>query len=291
MRLAWPLTGRLEESRLIDAALASTELSGIVIYGSAGVGKSRIAREALAVAGADGYETRWTVGTSAAQGLPLGTFARWVGTSDADSVALVGRVIDGLIVTSDGRPVLVCVDDAHLLDGLSGFVLQQIARAGAETGVDRALRLDTTVMLVDDPVKRVDNMTMSWGLEGRVPFLDHELVELAASCPPQLKTAHGGKGVLKEAARRVIPAEVIDRPKGYFPVPALTHLEGPYLDLVRDALYAPQAKERGLFRPEAVERLLADPNGRLTPLRGNELWQIAVLELWLQRQGITGPAA
>lgn len=176
-------------------------------------------------------------------------------------------------------------------DPSGAFVTEHFTRAGAETGVDRALRLDTTVMLVDDPVKRVDNMTMSWGLEGRVPFLDHELVELAASCPPELKTAHGGKGVLKEAARRVIPAEVIDRPKGYFPVPALTHLEGPYLDMVRDALYAPQAKERGLFRPEAVERLLADPNGRLTPLRGNELWQIALLELWLQRHGITGAVA
>lgn len=176
-------------------------------------------------------------------------------------------------------------------DPSGAFVTEHFARAGAETGVDRALRLDTTVMLVDDPVKRVDNMTMSWGLEGRVPFLDHELVELAASCPPELKTAHGGKGVLKEAARRVIPAEVIDRPKGYFPVPALTYLEGPYLDMVRDALYAPQAKERGLFRPEAVERLLADPNGRLTSLRGNELWQIALLELWLQRHGITGAAA
>jgi asparagine synthase (glutamine-hydrolysing) len=171
------------------------------------------------------------------------------------------------------------------------FVTEHFAREGAATGVDRALRLDTTVMLVDDPVKRVDNMTMAWGLEGRVPFLDHELVELAATCPPELKTAQGGKGVLKEAARRVIPSEVIDRPKGYFPVPALTHLEGPYLDLVRDALYAPVAKERGLFRPEAVDALLADPNGRLTPLRGNELWQIALLELWLQRHGITGAAA
>jgi asparagine synthase (glutamine-hydrolysing) len=171
------------------------------------------------------------------------------------------------------------------------FVTEHFARAGAETGVDRALRLDTTVMLVDDPVKRVDNMTMAWGLEGRVPFLDHELVELAATCPPGYKTAQGGKGVLKEAARRVVPAEVIDRPKGYFPVPALTHLEGPYLDLVRDALSTPAAKERDLFRPEAVDRLLADPNGRLTPLRGNELWQIALLELWLQRHGITGPAA
>jgi len=176
-------------------------------------------------------------------------------------------------------------------DVSGAFVTEHFARAGAATGVDRALRLDTTVMLVDDPVKRVDNMTMAWGLEGRVPFLDHELVELAASCPPELKTAHGGKGVLKEGARRVIPAEVIDRPKGYFPVPALTHLEGPFLDLVRDALYAPEAKERGLFRPEAVERLLADPNGRLTPLRGNGLWQLALLESWLQRHGITGAAA
>lgn len=171
------------------------------------------------------------------------------------------------------------------------FVTEHFARAGAQTGVDRALRLDSTVMLVDDPVKRVDNMTMAWGLEGRVPFLDHELVELAATCPPEFKIAHDGKGVLKQAARQVVPADVIDRPKGYFPVPALTHLEGPYLDLVRDALYAPAAKERGLFRPEAVERLLTDPNGKLTPLRGNELWQIALLELWLQRHGINGPAA
>ncbi len=183
-------------------------------------------------------------------------------------------------------PGYVTADDPSEL-----FVTEHFARAGAETGVDRALRLDTTVMLVDDPVKRVDSMTMAWGLEGRVPFLDHELVELAATCPPHLKTAYEGKGVLKQAARQVVPSEVIDRPKGYFPVPALTHLEGPYLDLVRDALYAPAAKERGLFRPEAVERLLADPNGKLTPLRGNELWQIALLELWLQKHGINGPAA
>ncbi|GBG37433.1 N-acetylglutaminylglutamine amidotransferase [Mycobacterium montefiorense] len=176
-------------------------------------------------------------------------------------------------------------------DPSTHFVSEHFAAAGAETGVDRALRLDSMVMLVDDPVKRVDNMTMAWGLEGRVPFLDHELVELAATCPPELKIAHEGKGVLKQAARRVIPSEVIDRPKGYFPVPALTHLEGPYLDLIRDALYAPIAKERGLFDAEAVDALLADPNGKLTPLRGNELWQIGLLELWLQRHGVTGPAA
>ena len=102
-------------------------------------------------------------------------------------------------------------------DVAGDYVLQHFSHPGAATATDRALRLDTTVMLVDDPVKRVDNMTMAWGLEGRVPFLDHELVELAATCPPELKTAYDGKGVLKEAARKVIPHEVIDRPKGYFP--------------------------------------------------------------------------
>ncbi|MEQ9690683.1 MAG: N-acetylglutaminylglutamine amidotransferase, partial [Bauldia litoralis] len=85
------------------------------------------------------------------------------------------------------------------------FVADHFAAAGAPAPVDKALRLDTNVMLVDDPVKRVDNMTMAWGLEARVPFLDHELVELAARIPAEHKLAQGGKGVLKEAARLVVP--------------------------------------------------------------------------------------
>ncbi|WP_028984796.1 N-acetylglutaminylglutamine amidotransferase [Sporichthya polymorpha] len=166
------------------------------------------------------------------------------------------------------------------------FVAAHFGAPGAETAVDKALRIDSQIMLVDDPVKRVDNMTMAWGLEARVPFLDHELVELAAACPPELKLAQEGKGVLKEAGRRVIPDAVIDRPKGYFPVPALKHLQGPYLDLVRDALHAPAARQRGLFAESEVSRLLADPNGNLTPLRGNPLWQLGLLELWLQGHGL-----
>ncbi len=172
-------------------------------------------------------------------------------------------------------------------DATRSLIGEHLGRPGAATAVDRALRLDTEVMLVDDPVKRVDNMTMAWGLEARVPFLDHELVELAAACPPELKLASGGKGVLKGAARRVIPAKVIDRRKGYFPVPALTHLEGPALALVAEALRAPEAKERGLFHPGAVEALLDAPNEELTPLRGNTLWQLGLLEMWLQAQGVT----
>jgi asparagine synthase (glutamine-hydrolysing) len=180
------------------------------------------------------------------------------------------------------------VSDRYALadDPSLAFVREHMSAPGAETAVDAALRLDSEVMLVDDPVKRVDNMSMAWGLEARVPFLDHDLVELAAACPPELKLAQDGKGVLKEIGRRVVPPEVIDRPKGYFPVPAITHLEGKVLGLVRDALSSEAARHRGLFRPEHVGRLLEDPNGELTPLRGNQLWQLGLLELWLQGHGI-----
>jgi asparagine synthase (glutamine-hydrolysing) len=162
------------------------------------------------------------------------------------------------------------------------FVARHFARPGARRAVDQALRLDTTIMLVDDPVKRVDNMTMAWGLEARVPFLDHELVELAARIPAEHKVCNGGKHVLKEAAREILPAAVIDRPKGYFPVPALKYLRGPYLDLVRDAMTSGIARQRGLFRTAYVEQLLSAPDDHITPLRGSKLWQLALLELWLR---------
>ena len=165
------------------------------------------------------------------------------------------------------------------------FVERDFARAGAATALDRALRLDQLVMLVDDPVKRVDNMTMAHGLEARTPFLDHELVELAAACPPELKLAHGGKGVLKDAARGLVPDAVIDRPKGYFPVPALVELEGPYLELAREAVTDPRARERGLFAAGHVDRLVAEPQAHRTPSGASQLWQLAVLEIWLQEHG------
>jgi asparagine synthase (glutamine-hydrolysing) len=173
------------------------------------------------------------------------------------------------------------------LDSARQYVTAHFSGPGADTAVDAALRIDTVVMLVDDPVKRVDNMTMAHGLETRVPFLDHEFVELAASCPPELKLAGGGKGVLKEIGRRMLPREVIDRPKGYFPVPGVSHLQGAMLGRVADALHSRQARERTLFRPDYVAALLAEPNAAITPLHGNKLWQLGLLELWLQAHGIT----
>ncbi|MFZ0776298.1 MAG: N-acetylglutaminylglutamine amidotransferase [Xanthobacteraceae bacterium] len=152
--------------------------------------------------------------------------------------------------------------------------------------IDQTLQLDAEIMMVDDPVKRVDNMAMAWGLETRVPFLDHEVVELAARIPAELKVRGGGKHILKEASRGLVPDEVIDRPKGYFPVPALKYIRGAFLDFVRDVLDAPQARQRGLFNRPYIERLLADPEGELTPKGHSKLWQVALLECWLQTQGI-----
>ncbi|MDB4988225.1 MAG: asnB1, partial [Myxococcaceae bacterium] len=167
-------------------------------------------------------------------------------------------------------------------DFTTTFVRENFAKPGASRTIDRALRLDSTVMLVEDPVKRVDNMTMAFGLEARVPFLDHEVVECAAACPAEYKTPKGGKYVLKEAARSVIPNEVIDRPKGSFPVPALVYLRGPYLEMCRAAVTSQAARERGLFKQPYVDKLLANPEQHITPLTGSELWQIALLESWLQ---------
>lgn len=179
-----------------------------------------------------------------------------------------------------------CVQPAWLTDDMAGeFVRQHFAQPGADAAVDKALRLDSTVMLVDDPVKRVDNMTMAWGLEARTPFLDYRLAELSARIPGQFKLPEGGKYVLKEAARKVIPSEVIDRKKGYFPVPGLKHLEGATLGWVRDLLVDP-AHDRGIFNPQMLDRLLTDPQGQLTPLRGSKLWQMAALNLWLSEQGL-----
>ena len=100
--------------------------------------------------------------------------------------------------------------------------------------------------------------------------------------PARAEAGSGGKGVLKDASRALLPAEVIDRTKGYFPVPGIRHLHGDVLDMVRDALTNDAARARGLYRPETVDALLAAPNESRTTLGANALWQLAVLEMWLQ---------
>jgi len=168
-------------------------------------------------------------------------------------------------------------------DYTSELIEENLASEQADTFMDAVLRFDTTTLVVDDPVKRVDNMTMAWGLEARVPFLDHQLVELAAACPPELKLRHQGKGVLKEISRGRIPDAVIDRPKGYFPMPALKYVRGDFYQFMSDTLNSQASRERGLFNRAYLDQLLKQPEQHFTRLNGSKLWHSSLLEYWLQQ--------
>ena len=163
------------------------------------------------------------------------------------------------------------------------YIAERLEEEGADEFIDAVLRLDTTTLIVDDPVKRVDNMTMAWGLEARVPFLDHQLVEVAAQCPPEIKFKTPGKHLLKRIARGIVPDEVIDRPKGYFPMPALKYVRGEFLDFMKDILNSSVSRERGLFNRDYIDRILSAPEMHHTRIQGSKLWHMALLEYWLQR--------
>jgi len=169
-------------------------------------------------------------------------------------------------------------------DVTSALVAAELTKPDADVFLDEVWRFDATTLLVDDPVKRVDNMPMAWGLEVRTPFLDHELVELAASMPPALKLKEGGKYPLKAIARGLIPDSVIDRPKGYFPVPALRYVRGAFLDKMREILLSDACLKRGLYQRDYVDQLLAEPEAptAFTRINGSKLWHLALLEWWLQ---------
>ena len=130
MRLTWPLTGRTEELHTIIAAVSDPDLAGIVICGAAGVGKSRLTRDALRTKISTPTQIRWVVGASAARTLPLGAFTSWAPAA-ADSLQLVRGVIDALTSAPPGTSVVVGVDDAHLLDDLSVFVVHQLIQRRA----------------------------------------------------------------------------------------------------------------------------------------------------------------
>jgi asparagine synthase (glutamine-hydrolysing) len=169
-------------------------------------------------------------------------------------------------------------------DVTSSLIANALNQPQADEFLDQVWRLDATTLIVDDPVKRVDNMPMAWGLEVRTPFLDHELVQLAAHMPPELKLREGGKFPLKAIARGLIPDAVIDRPKGYFPVPALRYVRGPFLEMMRGILMSEACLRRGLYQRDYVDKLLAAPEApeHFTRINGSKLWHLALLEWWLQ---------
>ena len=162
------------------------------------------------------------------------------------------------------------------------WLSKEFAKVNADTFMDKVFRTDITRLIVDDPVKRVDNMTMAWGLEARVPFMDTKLVEWALQLPAELKMKEEGKHPLKQISRDLLPGSVIDRKKGYFPMPALKYVQGEFLEFMSDILTSSACVNRGIFSQNYVQKVINSPRDYMTALNGSRLWHMALLEYWLQ---------
>ena len=167
-------------------------------------------------------------------------------------------------------------------DYTSRLVKDKLNLINSKTLIGNVLNLDITTLVVDDPVKRVDNMTMAWGLEARVPFLDHDLIEASAKIDPRLHLKRNGKNILKVISDNLLPKDIISRKKGYFPMPALKYIRGEYYDFVCDILNSRKCNNRNLYNRKYIEKLLKMPNNYKTAIDGNKLWHAAATELWFQ---------
>jgi asparagine synthase (glutamine-hydrolysing) len=162
-------------------------------------------------------------------------------------------------------------------------LLRSIYRsADAQDFIDRTLQVDGQTYLPDTLLVKADIASMANSLEARSPLLDHKVMELAASLPISLKL-HGRmkKYILKRAMRSLLPAEILARPKMGFGVPLAEWLRDELKDFARDLLLSPRFAARGLFRPEAVKRILEEHVAG----RWNwqyPLWSLLMLELWFQ---------
>jgi asparagine synthase (glutamine-hydrolysing) len=148
--------------------------------------------------------------------------------------------------------------------------------------LDKVLRLELSTLIIDDPVKRVDNMTMSHALEARVPFLDIDLIKFMLSVKSKNKINKANKYYLKKLSERYLKDEVIYRDKFYFPVPPLKIIKNRFYDYCKNILCSDAALERNIYNRKYIDKLIASPNDNFTNLNGNELWHFTLLERWLQ---------
>ena len=157
-----------------------------------------------------------------------------------------------------------------------------IASVPNESLLNQMLYVDTKTWLPDDLLIKADKITMANSLELRVPLLDHQVLEFAASLPSDYKVkGKESKRVLKAALAKVLPQEILTRKKAGFPVPYGAWLQKEFAGQVRDTLLSQRAVNRGYFQKDQVERLLAanSRHGRLA----KEVFSLVVLEFWHQQ--------
>jgi asparagine synthase (glutamine-hydrolysing) len=140
--------------------------------------------------------------------------------------------------------------DAELRD------LEALFRRGSALDpLNRYLLADLATWLPEDLLMKVDKMSMSVGLESRVPYLDHRIVELIAGMPADLKWRGGSKYLLKRAALRLVPEEIVRRPKHGFRLPLDRWFRAELKPMAADLLTSTRTRQRGLFDPATVDRL------------------------------------
>jgi len=163
------------------------------------------------------------------------------------------------------------------------FIAPWFARANGAGVVDAALLADTMTYLPNDLLVKVDIATMAVSLEARSPFLDHYVIEFAASLPENLKLRGlTTKYLLKRVLKKLLPAENLKRRKMGFGVPLGHWFRGRLEPFLRETLLAEKALKRGIFKPAAVTRLV-DEHTRGVRDRAHQLWTLLMLELWFER--------
>ncbi len=175
---------------------------------------------------------------------------------------------------------------AHAAEGnpnCHAFIDGLFARSRQWDSLSRMLYFDTKTWLVDDLLIKADRMSMATSIELRVPFLDHRLVEKAATLPARHKIRGlQTKSVLKKVMDTRLPARIVSRRKMGFPTPLEFMFRGELFDYARETLLSHQAVNRGYFHASAVDRLLRDHReGKAANHR--EIWQLLVLEEWHRR--------
>ncbi|HEU5047320.1 MAG TPA: N-acetylglutaminylglutamine amidotransferase [Rickettsiales bacterium] len=207
--------------------------------------------------------------------------------NDATTPEQSGRTILNTVADNTYEEYLQLVRPDFRTEDHAATFLEQMCRENATANtVDNLLVYEGTFALTNGPLERVDNMTMAASLEARVPFLDEVVVEAAMKMPLRYKMPDGGKYILKQLGRKILPREVVDRPKGYFPVPALRYPHGATLEFIRGVLSEENVRRRGMFEYKAINEMLEHPLNHTTALGASKLWQVGVLEYWLQQQGL-----
>ena len=195
-------------------------------------------------------------------------YFRWVTTFNRDTKRE--------LYTDEFAASVVRQDPLSILD-------EWFAKANGTGTLDATLLTDQMTYLPNDLLVKVDIATMANSLEARSPFLDHKLIEFAASLPEDLKMSGvGTKSLLKKVAARLVPKDVIYRRKMGFGVPVGKWFRGEMKDFVRSILLSESSLKRGIVRPEILERYVNEHIAGERDL-SFQLWTFLMLELWFQR--------